>query len=50
MSYICFRYFTQWGALIVRAEIIPLEPDAGSAAEGKVFQELNPASLVLINH
>ncbi len=25
--------------VLARAEIIPLEPDAGSAAEGKVLQE-----------
>ena len=29
--------FIEWGALLNRAEIIPLEPDAGNSAEGKVW-------------
>ena len=39
---------TKWGALIVQAEIKPVEPDAGNAAEGRKIQHFSVRSYFLI--
>jgi hypothetical protein len=39
--YLCRRYLSQWGALIIRAEIIPFEPD-------RVIPDREKANLIRI--